>query len=326
MSQTSTTIWLDCDPGHDDAMAIILAGWNEHINLLGISTIMGNQTVDKTTRNALVTLAIAGIQNVDVVKGQSKSIMRNIDACAEIHGESGMDVGPNVKFPDVEINEPVDAKGVVYMYEKISAHTGPVTLVCTGALTNAALLVTLYPEVLEKIEEIVLMGGAIGVGNMSPVAEWNIMVDPEAAKIIFECGAKVVMVPTNVTHTVLVTKEILESIKNFNTPFGTLMGDLLTFFGQSYDEMFNMPEPPLHDPVTIAYLINPELFEIKHLRVDIETVSPLASGQTIVDIFNMTDRPKNAYVALKVDVSGFWELMLDALSKANEHSPLNTQQ
>lgn len=325
-------VWLDCDPGHDDAMAIVLAGHNSRLRLLGISTVAGNQTVDKVTINALGVTDAAGLQRINVYKGQAKPLMRALPIlCPEIHGDSGLD-GPHGKalLPSgSKLAQP--GKAVLHMYSYImeafrqGGRTQKVRVVCTGALTNVALLVSLYPEVLPRIE-IVLMGGAVGVGNTGPVMEFNIQTDPEAAKIVFECGATIVMLPVELTHTALVTPDVLDRIDSelgADTPFTQLVKQLLLYFAESYKTVFKFAHPPLHDPCAVAYVIAPEIFQTELMRVDVETVSELSAGQTVCDVWDQSDKPKNAYVAQRMEVSKFWDLMIAALQAANEVSPLN---
>ena len=192
-------VWLDCDPGHDDAMAIILASHNSRLELLGVSTIGGNQTVDRTTENALKVIHVAGIRNVDVVKGSRTPLMSMNDtdaeaACPEIHGESGLD---GADFPKIE-TKVIQRNCALHMNETIAAQNAKVTIVATGPLTNVAILLKAFPEVKQHIDGIVLMGGCVGIGNTSPGAEWNIQCDPEAAAIVFESGLPVSMVPIEV--------------------------------------------------------------------------------------------------------------------------------
>jgi len=158
---------------------------------------------------------------------------------------------------------------------------------------------------------------------MTPVAEFNVLVDAEAAKIVYDSGVEIVQIPIQVSHKVLVTSEILERISSINTKFSKLMISLLTFFAQSYKQLFKMDAPPLHDPLTVAYVINPNLFTVRKMRVDIETSSPLCYGQTVCDIYDMSNKPKNCFVAEDVNVDGFWELMIEAIILANGQSPLN---
>jgi len=293
------------------------------LNLLGISTIMGNQTLEKTTDNALKVLKISGLDHIDVVAGQRKSILGVIAACPEIHGDSGLDTAHGV-MPNIQTKGPINEVAVVRMNRIISQSKTPVTLIATAALTNYALLITVFPEIMKKIDKIIVLGGAIGVGNIGPVMEWNILVDPHAAKIVFESGLKIVQIPLEVTHTCLVTDNIIKELKSWNTPFSALLVDLLYFFAKAYKEVFNFDYPPLHDPLAVAYAIQPELFETHFVRVDIETISELSRGQTICDIFHRTGKPKNVHLAIKVDVPKFWDLMIDAFKQSNLNSPLNT--
>jgi len=323
---------LDCDPGHDDAFAILLAGHNPRINLLGISTVAGNQTVEKTTNNAQRITSVGGLSHIKIVKGQAVPLVRPSQICPEIHGESGMDCSDAFSVmlkqqTSHSADQIVNKKAVNYMFEVIDNETkygDKVTLVATGCLTNVALLLTIYPEVKQKLDKIVILGGAIGFGNITPAAEFNILIDPEAAKIVFESGVHFVMVPLEVSHTALVTSEVIERIRDMKTPFSALCVDLLMFFMKQYKEVFGFEHPPLHDPVAVAYVINPSLFQTKFVRVDIETSSELCSGRTVCDMFGMSKKPKNVHVAEKVDVEAFWNLLLDALRSANSLSSLNT--
>lgn len=311
-------------------MALLLAGHNPQLQLLGVSTVAGNQTADKVTKNALSALYVGGI-HADVVKGQDKPILQcSALLCPEIHGESGLDGPDGGCLLPPSPQQPLPGKAPIVMFERIAAHhkqTGEkVVLICTGALTNAALLLTLYPELVsEGMMELVLMGGALGLGNTGPVMEFNIQTDPEAARIVFESGVPLTMVPLEVTHTALVTTRVLQDIRlaHGSTPFKELVTLLLLFFATTYREVFKFDDPPLHDPCAVAYVIAPQLFRVEHLRVDIETCSPLSAGQTVVDIWGQSKRPKNCCVAMSMDVAGFWELMLRAVDAADSMSPLN---
>jgi len=317
-------VCLDCDPGHDDACAIMLAGHNSKIDLLGISTVMGNQTLEKTTANALKIISLAGLRHIDVVAGQGRPLIKNLDICPEIHGDSGLETDKGV-FPNVETKEPIQEKGIIHIHKVITQCPEKVTIIATACLTNIALLLILYPEIKLKIEQIVIMGGAMGIGNCGPVMEWNIMVDPHAAKIVFESGLKVVQIPLDVTHTCLVTKDILNHLQSWNTPFSLFLIDLLTFFAKAYKQVYDFDDPPLHDPLAVAYVIEPEIFKTVFMRVDIEINSDLTSGQTVCDVYHKSARPKNIHLATKVDVKMFWKLMLEAWKLSDEKSPYNTQ-
>ncbi|GAB4819914.1 hypothetical protein N2152v2_006960 [Parachlorella kessleri] len=311
-------VWLDCDPGY-----------HPQIRLIGISTVAGNQTVEKVTHNALAVLAAAGLSGIGTASPFTSvccTLLQPI-LCPEIHGESGLDgpLGGPVLPPSEQ--QPVAGKAPNVMFERISQHfrdTGQrVHLVAVAALTNVALLLMLYPEVLGMVE-VVIMGGCMGVGNTGPVVEFNIQTDPEAAKVVFESGARLTMVPLEVTHTAVVTTSILQRIRTHRpSPFLTLMVTLLMFFADTYKAVFRFNDPPLHDPCAVAYVVAPKIFQVEHLRVDVETGSTLSAGQTVTDIWHQSGRPKNVHVCMAMDVEKFWEMMIDAIHRADLVSPLN---
>ncbi|KAL4513671.1 hypothetical protein Ndes2526B_g05026 [Nannochloris sp. 'desiccata'] len=336
---TPLPLWLDCDPGHDDALAIILAGYNPKVDLIGISTVAGNQSLDKVTDNALRVLSSSGLDrhcHIPVVAGQNKPLMRPPLHCPQIHGESGLDgpYGGPVLPPSSRTATP--GKAVLIMFDAIQkryksdiggSNKRKVQLVATGALTNVALLLILFSEVIDMIE-IVLMGGALGIGNTGPVVEFNIQTDPEAARVVFESGAQVTMVPLEVTHTALATPEVLERIHNIHPgghPFLELIAALLLFFAETYKRVFKFEHPPLHDPCAVAYVIAPELFTVEKLRVDIETQSELSAGQTVVDLWGSSGKSPNANVCMHLNVDKFWDLMIDAIESAASASTLETK-
>jgi inosine-uridine nucleoside N-ribohydrolase len=211
-------------------------------------------------------------------------------------------------------------KGVIAMAEGILASKTPVALVATGALTNVALCLQLFPEVKENIRQISFMGGAMETGNRSPVAEFNILCDPEAAEIVVNSGCEVVMVPLEVTHTALATEPVLERILRMNSPYASMVVDLLCFFKQTYLDVFNFASPPLHDPCAVAYIINPDMFVARKMRVDIERSSSFCDGQTVCDVWGDSNATPNVTVTTKMDFDGFWDMMCEALEKGNEAS------
>lgn len=370
-------VWLDCDPGHDDALAIILAGYSPKLRLLGLSTVSGNLSLESTTQNALNITNVSGLGYLPVVAGAAKPLLRAPRYCPEIHGESGLDALGHEALPPLPADRrPVASKAVNYMFHCIHNHvashpTDKVTLVATGSLTNVALLLSVFPEVAADLTEIVLMGGSCGRGNTGSVAEFNIQVDPEAAAIVFNNGlVPVVMVPLEVTHTALVTANVMQCVAcggsnilhpgagasspskrafgpstpskaesvpaqlfdiehapvHAATPYRRLIVSLLQFFASTYNTVFGMPDPPLHDPCAIMYVIDPSLFTTRRCRVDIETSSAFSAGQTVVDLLNINKHPeheKNATVALSMDVPAFWRHMLDAITAADARSILN---
>ena len=334
-------VWLDCDPGHDDAMAIILAAYGEpyddsndfrtgdsSINLIGVSTVCGNQTVEKTTDNALRMLNIINRNDVPVYRGADKPLTRPKRNCPEIHGESGLD-GPDIPAAPRGAH-PTPA--VVAMAEALLSGdpADKPTLVATGALTNVALLFSVYPEVIDRLSELVIMGGAYqGLGNTGPTAEFNIQCDPEAAHIVFEAGLKsLVMVPLEVTHTVLVTPKIREGFKDSRLFKGLrlrlLLDELMHFFEESYKKVFGFEHPPLHDPVAVFYVMCPHFFKTKRMRVDIDC-GQLCAGTTVCDHYGMSGKEPNVTVCTEVDVEAFWKHMLAAVWQADKVSPINNE-
>jgi inosine-uridine nucleoside N-ribohydrolase len=318
-------IWLNCDPGHDDAVAILLAGQNQTIELLGISTEAGNQTVEKTTQNALRMLYACGLSHIPVAKGRPGPLLRASMICPEIHGESGLDGPTGALIPTVSRPLLPDPAPVA-IYQAVSRHYAQwkerVTIVNTGALTSVALALLTYSD-LKDMARVVLMGGAMGAGNTSPVAEFNIQIDPEAASIVFNSGIEVTMVPLEVTHTALVSPDVLDFIlSNRHTPFTNMMRDMMTFFAKTYQEVFGFASPPLHDPLAVAYVIAPEIFTTRLLRVDVECGSSLCAGQTVCDIWEKSTLQKNVNMCTKVDLSAFWALLRAAIEKASIVSPL----
>ena len=324
-------VWLDCDPGHDDAMAIILAAGPSHlysVNLIGVSTVCGNQTVEKTTDNALRILNLINRNDVPVYRGADKPLTRPKRNCPEIHGESGID-GPDIPGAPRGAH-PTPA--VVAMAEALLSGdpADKPTLVATGALTNVALLFSVYPEVIDRLSELVIMGGAYqGLGNTGPTAEFNIQCDPEAAHIVFEAGLKsLVMVPLEVTHTVLVTPKIREGFKDSRLFKGLrlrlLLDELMHFFEESYKKVFGFEHPPLHDPVAVFYVIGPHYFKTKRMRVDIDC-GQLCAGTTVCDHYGMSGKEPNVTVCTEVDVEAFWKHMLAAVWQADKVSPINNE-
>lgn len=334
-SAAAVPIWLDCDPGHDDALAMMLAGHSSRLRILGVSTVGGNQSLEKTSNNALNVLHVSGLAHLPLYAGRENPLMRRAVHCAEIHGKSGLE-GP--LFPPLGslAVQPIRALDAMRAAIEKSAAVGePVTLIATGPLTNIALLLLAAPELAAPryVREIVLMGGAVGLGNTAPAAEFNIEVDPEAARIVFDSGVSVVMVPLEVTHTALVTPEVLSRIRAIGahdgapapSVFAAFVCELLTYFRDSYATVFGFPSPPLHDPCAVLYVLHPELFTSAVMRVDIECESKLCAGRTVCDVYGRNSGAvKNARVCLRMDVARFWDHIIDALELANKKSCLNT--
>ncbi|MBM7862916.1 nucleoside hydrolase [Lentzea nigeriaca] len=291
---------LDCDPGHDDAIAILLAAGAPEIDLRAITTVAGNQTLDKVTLNAQRICSAAGI-SVPIARGCARPLVRPLYVAEDIHGESGMD-GP--AFGSVSVGVVED-----HAIDVMSAAM-PATLVATGALTNVALYLQRYGTA--AVREIVLMGGSTERGNTTPYAEFNIYVDPEAAEIVFSSGVPVTMIGLNVTHQALVTPAVVARL-NALGPLGRICGDLMTFFAATYREVFGFAAPPLHDPVAVARVIDPTLVTCVEAFVGIETAGALTRGATVVDLHGRLGREPNARVAVELDVDRFFDRVVDAV-------------
>ncbi len=302
-------IILDCDPGHDDAIAILLAAHHPDIELLAITTVAGNQSVDKTTTNALKVCSLADIRNVPVAKGMDRPLVRPTQHDPNIHGESGMD-GPNIPEPDIE---PVAQHAVDLLIERLMNSDGDITLVPTGPLTNIASAIRCEPAILPKIAAISLMGGAIGLGNRSPAAEFNIWADPEAAAIVFNCGRPITMSPLEVTHQALATEEVLGRLRAANRPVANFVADLLVFFGRKYRDIFGFLAPPVHDPCAVAAVIDPDILHAHTIHVEIETKGEWTSGRTVCDPYGRLGKEPNVRVGYALEVERFWEMLIGTI-------------
>lgn len=299
-----TKIVLDCDPGHDDAVAIILAGKNPKIDLLGITIVSGNQTLDKTVRNALNVTQHLGI-DVPVYGGCSEPMVRKKVVAGDIHGESGLD-GP--VFPPLERKaEPEHA--VNFIIKTLMESEGDITVVTTGPMTNLAMAMRMEPNIVPKIKQIVLMGGAIANGNVSPAAEFNIMADAEAAYVCFTSGRPMTMVGLDVTRKVLCYPEIVERMGRIGNRASKLFVDLMGHFCKTQKEVFGWEGGPLHDPVTLAYLIDPSVLKVKPMNVRIDIRSTESYGRTNCDPFDYLHLPHTADVAMDIDVERFWDII-----------------
>lgn len=315
-------VWLDCDPGHDDCFAIALAAYHQKLNLLGISTTGGNQSVEKTTSNALTWLNIIHKPEIPVYRGEANPLVLKPQICAEIHGESGLERLSNSKEHLHTNLRPQNEGAVSAMAAGILRSAEPVTLIGIARLTNIALMLQRFPDVTQNIEQIVIMGGALGVGNTQPVSEFNIESDPHAAEIVFNGASqdyKLVMIPLEVTHRVLVTPDIFQRVGSLGE-FGLLCEDLLLFFKDTYETVFGFSSPPLHDPCAVYYVTNPEQFTTRFVNVEIETSSPLSLGQTVADMYSRTDRTPNVIVGTDINTERFWETMLEALKAVTRAS------
>ena len=312
---STISIILDCDPGHDDALAMILAAHNPGIKLLGITTVSGNGAIEKVTENALRISALAKIR-VPIAQGAGVSILGSVESATDIHGETALDGAP-LPAASFEIEK---ISGVELIARLVQDSSEKVTLVATGPLTNIALFIKLYPELMGKIEEIVFMGGSAGRGNRTPYAEFNIWMDPEAADVVLRSGLRLTMCGLDVTHQALVTKEIFAELAKMKTILSETVTGLLKFFAKTYDEVFEMPDPPLHDPVAVALLIDRTVVKSKFVNVQVELNGKLTRGATVVDIYNREGGAPNVHVALELDFDKFWAMQLAAIRIAGNAS------
>jgi pyrimidine-specific ribonucleoside hydrolase len=311
VSPARRRVVLDCDPGHDDAMAILLAAASPVLELEAITTVAGNQTLERVTLNARRICSIAGIRDVPIAAGRDRPLRRDPIIAGEIHGASGLD-GVDWDEPTVSL-DPRD--GVDLIVERALADdTRPLTLVTVGPLTNVAAALRQAPEIAANLERISIMGGAIGLGNWTPSAEFNIHVDPEAAELVLGSGVPITLVPLEVTHQALATDEVIDRIAALDTPVSRVSVALMRYFAHTYREVFGFPAPAVHDPVAVAAVIDEEIVETRDLNVAIDTASELSAGRTVVDVYRTTGRAPNADVGVDLAVDRFWDLMLEALA------------
>lgn len=308
----TTKIILDCDPGHDDALAMMLAIANPEIDLLAVTTSAGNQTPEKTLNNAMRLLTLMHHQEIPVAGGNRTPLLKPLETAGNVHGKTGLD-GADLPNPDFEV-QPLTA--IELIAKTLRESNTPVTLVVTGPMTNAALFLRVYPELKDKIERIVYMGGAMGLGNWTPSVEFNIYVDPEAAKIVMNAGIPLVMAPLNVTHKAQILKPEIDEIGKIDNPVAHAFNGLLNFF-EIYHEnpKWGFKGAPLHDPCTITWLIHPEWFKTEQMNVDVETEGELTRGETVCDYYELTGKSKNTEVLLDIDREAFIRFIEDSLKK-----------
>ena len=304
----SRKVIIDCDPGHDDAMAILLAHGNPEVELLAITTVAGNQTLSKTTLNARRVCTVAGIRGVPVAAGCDRPLLRELVTAGEIHGESGLD---GVDWPEPEVpQEPAHAVDLIV--DLVLAAPGEVTLVPTAPLTNIALALRREPRIAKAVREVVLMGGSFTRGNQTPAAEFNIYVDPEAAAAVFGAGWPLTMVGLDLTHQARITPEVMDRIVALGSPLSTIVTQLLRFYsGRST----MAGGAPLHDPCAVARVIDPDVVVCREAFVGIETQGRWTRGMTVTDFAGRLGHEPNAAVATELNAPAFWDLMLDALRR-----------
>jgi purine nucleosidase len=307
-------IIIDTDPGQDDAVAILLAlASPEEVEVLGITAVAGNVPLSLTQRNARIVCELAGRRDIRVFAGCERPLAHTLVTAEHVHGKTGLD-GIDLPEPTMPLQE---MHGVDFIIETLRAEpSGSVTLCPLGPLTNIATAFRKAPDIVGRVQEIVLMGGAyFEVGNITPAAEFNIYVDPEAAGIVFKSGVPLTIMPLDVTHKVLTTRPRIEAIRALDTPVGHAVAQWTDFFERFDMEKYGHDGAPLHDPCVIAHLIQPELFSGRHINVEIETVSELTRGMTVADWWGVTKRPANAHFMGDVRAEGFYDLLTARLAR-----------
>ena len=307
----SIPVILDCDPGHDDAVALLLALASPELSLLGVTTVAGNTTLDQTTLNALKVLELSEHGHIPVAAGAVRPLVRELVVAHHVHGESGMD-GPRLAEPAIR---PLPIHAVDFLAEKIDSSPDPVTLIPVGPLTNIALLLIRYPEIFGNIDRIVSMGGAIGTGNFTPAAEFNIYVDPEAAHRVYHSRVPITMIGLDVTHQALLDETHAERLRSTGR-VGRFVAELLDFFIGNYPRHGTAGAgAPIHDAVAVASVIWPDLVTTEDCYVTVDTRSELCRGRTVVDRWHVTGETPNASVGLTLPGDRFAELLVERISR-----------
>lgn len=307
-------IIIDTDPGQDDAVAILLAlASPDEIDLLGLTAVAGNVPLDLTATNARKVCEVAGRPEVRVFAGCDRPLAHSLVTAEHVHGKTGLD-GPDLPDPQMPLQ---DRHAVDFIIDTLRTEApGTVTLCPLGPLTNIATALQKAPEIAPSVQEIVLMGGAyFEVGNITPAAEFNIYVDPEAAEIVFRSGIPLTVMPLDVTHKALVTARRNDAFRELGTDPGRTVAEWTDFFERFDKEKYGSQGAPLHDPTVIAYLIRPDLFTGRHINVEIETASPLTRGMTVADWWRVTGRAPNAMFMGGIDAEGFFSLLTERIGR-----------
>lgn len=309
MSTSAVPIVLDCDPGHDDAIALLLAVASPHIDLRAVTTTFGNCPVDDATRNALSVLTLARATSTPVARGAVHSLRGDSELGNYVHGVSGLD-GPAMPAPAMEVS---DQPATTLMHSVLTGAEEKVTIVATGPITNVAALLEQDPAIADKVAEIIFMGGSVGRGNHTPTAEFNAYADPEALDVVLRSGLPLRMVGLNLTHQALATPEVVSRMQAMPHEVGRIAAEWMGFFGSSYRAIWAFDAPPVHDPCTVAALINPDLITWQDCFVAVETVGEWTRGTTVVDLHDRYHRPPNVAVAMRLDVAAYWDLVLSSI-------------
>ena len=306
-------IIIDTDPGQDDAVAILLALASPELQVLGLTAVGGNVPLDLTARNARIVCELARRPDVPVFAGCDRPLARDLVTAEHVHGKTGLD-GPQMAEPTMPLQ---DIHAVDFIIETLRAEApGTVTLCPLGPLTNIATAFRRAPDIVARVQRIVLMGGAyFEVGNITPAAEFNIYVDPEAARIVFAAGAPITVLPLDATHKALTTADRVQAFRDLGTEVGRMVAAWTDFFERFDKEKYGSAGAPLHDPCVIAWLLKPDLFTGREINVEIEVDSPLTRGMTVADWWRVTDRPANALFIGDVDADGFFSLLTERLAR-----------
>ena len=306
-------IIIDTDPGQDDAVAILLALASPELEILGITTVAGNVPLNLTTKNALIITDMAGREDINVYAGCDSPLSRPLITAENVHGATGLD-GPELINPTKKVKED---HAVDFIIKTLRDHTpNTVTLCPLGPLTNIATAFKKAPDIISKVKQVVLMGGAyFEVGNVTPTAEFNIFVDPEAASYVFNLGLDLVIMPLDVTHKALTTPERIDKFNKLNTKCGTFVAEMTAFFERFDKDKYGTEGAPLHDPCVIAYLLNPEIFSGRRINVEIETDSELTLGMTVADWWGVTNKEPNALFIGNLNSEKFFEMLTSRISK-----------
>ncbi len=317
MSSSPRPVVLDCDPGHDDAVAILLALASPSIDVLGITTTFGNCSIDDATRNALQVLALAGHGDVPVAQGAAGPMSGAAALGNYVHGASGLD-GPALPDP---VSAPLDQTALEFQTDVLESADSPVTIVATGPMTNVGALLTARPDLAPKIEEVIFMGGSTERGNHTPTAEFNTHADPEALDVVLSSGVPVRMVGLNLTHQALATREVVDRMSAMEHEVGRVCAAWMGFFGDSYNRVWEFDAPPVHDPCTVAALIDPALIEWREAFVAVELDGRWTRGTTVVDLHHRyPEHQPNAAVAMRLDAPAYWDLVLTSLDAIGARS------
>lgn len=303
---------VDCDPGHDDAVALFLALGNPALDLRFVTTVGGNQTIDKVTFNARALLAQCHREDIPVYRGAERPLLRPVQTAGDIHGDTGLD-GVDLPEPTVPERDTPAAQAIAEAV--MAAPPGELTLVATGPLTNLALAVRLVPQIVERVREVVVMGGAYQGGNVTAAAEFNIACDPEAAHIVFEQDWPLTMVGLDLTHQALATPSVEDRLLALNTDLARCVLGLMSFFRAAYRDVQGFQDPPVHDPCTLAYLIDPTIVATRKAPIMIETAGRHTAGMTVVDLRGPAPADCRTQVATTLDVDRFWDLVIAAITR-----------